>query len=123
MFSILQGKPLILCVDDSETQLWLREQVLAENGYSVVSATTAAKALQLLRENPISLVISDHMLSDTTGTQLAGEMKRIRPHIPVVLYSGGPPSTMRNVDCFILKDEPVTHFLAIISDLIERSCD
>src|SRR5438105_6790735 len=114
MSSIQRGKPIILCVDDSETQLWLRVQVLEKNGYSVLQATTAAKALQLLTENTISLVICDHMLGRTDGTQLAGKMKCIRPQIPVVLYSGAPPPTMQNVDCFINKAEPVREFLEII---------
>src|SRR5438270_4537317 len=78
-------KPLILCVDDSENQLWLRAQVLERNGYSVLTASTAANALEFLRDNAISLVISDHMLGEITGLQLAGEIKRIKPHIPVVL--------------------------------------
>src|SRR5437868_369866 len=120
MSSIPIGKPLILCVDDSETQLSLRAQVLEKNGYSVLQATTTAKALQLLRENSVSLVISDHVLGETTGTELAGEMKRIRPHVPIVLYSGAPPPTIGNVDCFINKDEPVQEFLAAISDLVTR---
>ena len=120
MSSIPIGKPLILCVDDSETQLWLRAQVLEKNGYSVLTATTPAKALELLRDNRVSLVISDHVLGEATGTELAGAMKRIRPHVPIVLYSGAPPPTIGNVDCFINKDEPVQEFLAAISDLVTR---
>src|SRR5207245_2782392 len=115
------GKPLILCVDDSETQLWLRAQVLEKNGYSVLNASTAAKALHLLRDNPICLVVSDHMLTETTGTQLAKEMKRIKPHVPVLLYSGAAPEMMGNVDCFIQKDVSVERFLATIRDLVRRS--
>ena len=113
-------KPVILCVDDSASQLWLRAQVLEQNGYSVLQATTAVRALQMLTESPVSLVISDHMLTETTGTQLAGEIKSIKPHVPVVIYSGAPIPTMQNVDCFIQKDEPVERFLAIINDLVKR---
>src|SRR5438105_4699001 len=94
-------KPLIHCVDDSETQLWLRAKVLEQNGYAVLKASSAAKAFQLLRANSISLVLSDHMLSDTSGLELARQIKRINPHVPVVIYSGTPPPTMQDVDCFI----------------------
>ena len=113
-------RPVILCVDDSENQLWLRAQVLERNGYSVLTASTAANALEFLRDNAISLVISDHMLGEITGLQLAGEIKRMKPHLPVVLYSGAPPPSMGNVDCFIQKDEPVEHFLELIADLTRR---
>jgi CheY-like chemotaxis protein len=81
-------KPIILCVDDSETQLWLRAKVLEQNGYAVLKATSAFRALQVLRANAISLVLSDHMLSETTGLELARQIKRIKPHVPVVIYSG-----------------------------------
>ena len=94
------SKPQVLCVDDSETQLWLRAQVLEKNGFLVLNATTAVRALELLRDNPVCLVLSDHMLSKTTGIKLAVEMKRIKPHVPLVLYSGAPPDTLANVDCF-----------------------
>jgi CheY-like chemotaxis protein len=113
-------KPIILCVDDSATHLWLRAKVLEQNGYAVLRATSASRALQLLRQNAISLVLSDHMLSETSGLELARQIKRINPHVPVVLYSGAPPPSMEGVDCFIIKGEPVTHFLAIIRDLLDR---
>ena len=113
-------QPIILCVDDNETQLWLRAKVLEQNGYAVLKATTASRALQLLRENAISLVLSDHMLSDATGLDLARTIKRMEPRVPVVLYSGAPPPSLENVDCFIMKGESVTHFLAMIRDLLNR---
>jgi CheY-like chemotaxis protein len=47
--AIPTGKPLILCVDDSESQLWLRTKVLEKNGFSVLTASTASKALQSRR--------------------------------------------------------------------------
>jgi DNA-binding NtrC family response regulator len=118
--AIQTGKPLILCVDDSESQLWLRAKVLEKNGFSVLTASTAAKALQWMRQAAVSLVLSDHMLGGITGTELAAEVKKVSSNVPVVLYSGAPPPTMQNVDCFILKGESVEKFLAIIRDLVNR---
>jgi len=86
----------------------------------ILTATAASKALEWMRQAAVSLVLSDHMLGGVTGTELSAELKKIRPNVPVVLYSGAPPPTMQNVDCFILKDEPVETFLAIIPDLVNR---
>jgi len=83
----------------------------------------AEDALRSLKEAPVCLVISDHMLRGSTGGELAGKMKAIKPDVPIVLYSGNPPDTMRGVDCFINKNESRTQFLAIISDLIHRYCE
>jgi DNA-binding NtrC family response regulator len=118
--SISRSTRFILCVDDSESQLWLRTRVLEKEGFSVLSATTAEKALHLLRNNPVSVIVSDHMLSGTTGTELAAQCKKMKPNVPVVLYSGAPPALMGDVDCFILKGEPISEFLAIIRDLAKR---
>jgi len=113
-------KPLILSIDDNEAQLRMRKSILEENGFSVLNAATSNEAVKILREAPVSLILSDHMLGGTTGMQLAVELKRVKPKVPIVLYSGAPPPTLRNVDCFINKTEPVTQFVAIIRELVKR---
>jgi CheY-like chemotaxis protein len=115
-----RGKSLILCIDDDEVQLQLRKQILENDGFLVLNATTGEEAIQMLRETPVSLVLSDHMLSGTTGTQLAADLKKVKPDVPVVLYSGRSPESLQNVDCFIAKSEPVPQFLAMIRDLVNR---
>jgi len=113
-------KPLILCIDDNEVYLRLRKAVLEQHGFRVLAASTGDQALEMLREAPICLTISDHMLRGTTGTELAKAMKKIKPHVPIVIYSGRVPDTLQNVDAFINKDEPTTTFLKMIQDLVER---
>jgi PleD family two-component response regulator len=118
--SLKRGKPLILCIDDDETQLSLRRQILESHGFLVLNATNTQDAVRIARETPISLVLSDHMLRGTTGTRLAAKLKRVKPDVPVVLYSGSSPKSLLNVDCFINKTEPVSRFLALICDLVDR---
>ena len=114
------GKPLILCIDDDETQLALRREILESHGFLVLNASNTRDAVRILRETPVSLVLSDHMLRGTTGTRLAAKLKRLKPDVPVVLYSGSSPKSLLNVDCFINKTEPVSRFLALICDLVDR---
>jgi CheY-like chemotaxis protein len=116
-------RPIILCVEDNENHLQLRKAVLERNGYSIIAAMDASSALQSLRDAPVCLVLSDHMLRGTTGVELAQQMKAIKPDVPIVLYSGNPPHTMRGIDCFVNKGEPVGEFLSIINDLIKRYCE
>jgi DNA-binding NtrC family response regulator len=100
--------------------LRLRKAVLERDGFSVFTASTPARALQMLREAPICLTISDHMLSDATGVELARQMKNIKPDVPIVLHSGGGPSALENIDCFIHKGEPTATFLSLIHELVRR---
>lgn len=118
--SIRRGKPLILCIDDDKTQLALRTEILESHGFLVLNATNTRDAVRILREAPVSLVLSDHMLRGTTGTRLAAKLKQVKADVPVVLYSGSSPKSLLNVDCFINKSEPVSRFLALICDLVDR---
>ena len=118
-----QSNQTILCVEDNKTYLRLRKAVLEREGYTVLTATTGKEALAVLRHEQVCLVLSDHMLRGTTGVALAGHMKKLKPHVPVVLYSGQAPDAMENVDCFISKGESVASFLSIISGLIKRYCE
>jgi CheY-like chemotaxis protein len=110
----------ILCVEDNKAYLRLRKAVLEREGYLVLTASTGSEALSILRREPVCLVLSDHMLRGTTGVALAARMKKMKLHIPVVLYSGRAPEALGEVDCFISKDESVASFLSIISSLVKR---
>ena len=118
--SVLIGRALILCVDDNQTTLGLLNEVLASKGFVVLLASTAEQAVEILRETPVSLVIADHMLRGTTGVELAAQFKATKPTVPVVLHSGINPDTVRHVDAFIHKGEPVEAFLSLVSDLVKR---
>ena len=113
-------RPFILCIEDNGVHLRLRKAVLEEAGYAVLSATDEAEALEVLREAPVCLVLSDHMLRGTTGTELAKQMKKIKRDVPIIVYSGMVPETMRHVDGFINKDEPVSNFLSLIHEFVKR---
>jgi hypothetical protein len=81
-------------------------------------ASTGARALELLTDTPVSLVLSGHMVRATTGNALAAEMKRIKPDVPVVLYCGALPDSLANVDGFINNEESRPNFLALIGGFI-----
>jgi CheY-like chemotaxis protein len=114
------GRALILCVDDNQLGLLLLNEVLVRSGFAVLMASTAEESLEMLRDAPVSLVIADHMLRGSSGTELAAQLKAIKPTVPVVLHSGINPDTVRHVDAFIHKGEPVEAFLSLVSDLVKR---
>ncbi len=81
-------KTVILCVDDEANALVLRKMVLQKAGYEVATASCAREALQIASSRDIDLVISDHLMPGTTGTELARQIKAEHPKLPVVLLSG-----------------------------------
>ena len=113
-------RPLILCIEDEPISLSIRKKVLERDGYSVIAVTTSADALKTLREAPVCAIISDHLLQGTLGTQLAFEMKKIKPDVPIILFSGATPQSLKGVDVFVNKGEPTAKFLHIVRGVVER---
>ncbi|GAC1646371.1 MAG: response regulator [Acidobacteriaceae bacterium] len=113
-------KHVVLCVDDEQPGLSLRKVVLEKCGYEVLTASNSSEALTLFQAHKVSMVIADHLLGNESGIELAGKLKRISPEIPIVLLAGAPPERMENIDCFILKGEPISYVLDILKDLLER---
>ena len=66
------------------------EMKLEHSGYNVMAYTGSAQALKVFSDSPdtFDLVISDMTMPDLTGIQLAAEMFRIRPEVPIVLCTG-----------------------------------
>jgi CheY-like chemotaxis protein len=113
-------RPVILCVDDSETGLTLRKAILEQEGYRVLVARDAAQALRICQQYPIALVISDHMLKGESGVDLAARLKADCPGVPILLISGTQPETLRHIDCFLDKGEPVPKMLSLVHDVVQR---
>lgn len=112
----------ILCLDDEPVGLTIRAAVLRYAGYNVVTALSAEEAFRIFTDEHIDIVISDHLLRGTTGTQVAASMKRIRPDIPILILSGliDPPEGMEFVDCFLSKMEPPPVLLATVAEMLAR---
>ena len=96
----------------------MRKAVLEDAGYAVVLAATGARALELLSDLNVSLVLSGHMLQATSGNDLAREMKLIKPDVPVVLYCGNLPDSLAHVDGYISNEESRPNFLSMIAGFV-----
>jgi PAS domain S-box-containing protein len=84
------GTERILFVDDEEPLVRLGEQMLTRLGYHVVAKSTSLEALDAFRAAPdrFDLVITDQTMPKMTGEALATELLRIRPDLPIILYTG-----------------------------------
>jgi signal transduction histidine kinase/ActR/RegA family two-component response regulator len=84
------GTERILFVDDEAPLAKMGSQILERLGYSVTTRISSMEALEMFRAEPddFDLVISDVTMPDMTGDELAIEMMKIRPDIPVILCTG-----------------------------------
>jgi PAS domain S-box-containing protein len=85
-------KKVILLVDDEEMIVNVTGQILDRLGYKVVTRTNSLDALEEFQEKPeeFDLVITDQVMPNMTGTELAKEMLSIKKDLPVILCSGYP---------------------------------
>jgi len=84
------GTETILLVEDETAILELGLYILEQRGYTVLTAPTPTRALALAKEYPqtIDLLITDVILPEMDGQELAGKIRRIRPAIKVLFISG-----------------------------------
>ena len=84
----LKGQEKILIVDDEPALLSLVTEVLETKGYQVMAANNAKQALQILENESIDLVLSDVIMPEMDGYQLASIIKEKFPNIKIQLASG-----------------------------------
>jgi PAS domain S-box-containing protein len=117
--------PLILAVDDENSGLYFRKLILEHAGYAVLSANGVDDALRLFRSNPVDLVVTDHLLGRQVGTEMAREMKRTKPSIPIILLSGtgSIPEPLAHADAFLSKNEGPEQLLGRVKQLLGLSSE
>jgi two-component system, cell cycle sensor histidine kinase and response regulator CckA len=86
----LFGQGRVLYVDDEKALAFAVGRMLESLGYQATVCNSAAEALEQLRERPqaFDIVLTDFSMPGLSGTDLAREILRIRPGLPVVLTSG-----------------------------------
>ena len=118
------NRPTLLCVDDDAGIRELYEAMLGSRGYEVLVAEGGPQALNLFRSRTkeIDAVISDYEMPGMNGAQLAAELKRYDPEIPVIVISGSLPvleETPYFVDAAVPKGASVEKIVDHIEVLLE----
>jgi two-component system, OmpR family, response regulator CpxR len=93
----MRPRKTILCVEDNEQILSIRKFMLQTRGYRVVTASCAAEALEYIQgalPGSIDLLLSDLLMPQMDGNELARRAKQLHAALPVLLVSG----TVTNFD-------------------------
>jgi PAS domain S-box-containing protein len=84
-----EKKLTILAVDDDPLVALNTSALLEELGHTVYSAPSALHALEILhREKKIDLIITDQLMPDMTGLELATRIRQENAHMPIILATG-----------------------------------
>ena len=114
----------LLCIDDHKPSLAGWCLYLQGAGYSVETAHGAQEGLQLFATQPIDLVLLDYAMPEADGGEVAATMKRIKPQVRIVMFSGVsevPPEARAHVDAFLQKGQPPSVVLQTIDELLQNT--
>ena len=118
------SRSTILCVDDYETSLAGWCLYLQSMGFSVITARTGQEALEVFAVSPVDLVMLDYAMPHINGAEVAAMMKRMKPSVCILMFSGVPdvPERARDcVDAFLRKGESPAAVLEKINELLRPS--
>ncbi len=130
------SRPTILTVDDDpQVSAALTRDLKRQYGseYRVLSATSAAQALELLsslalRTDPLALIVCDQKMPEKTGIELLGESRELAPDAKQLLLTAYADTNVAitaindiGLDYYLLKpwDPPEDRLFPIIDDLLE----
>jgi len=111
---------VLLCIDDNEDVLECEKSFLETFGYTVLTAPSGGKGLELASIHSVDVVIVDYFMPEMNGTEVAIEMRRLRPQAPIIMLSGAvdvPEQALEWVDAFIPKDCLASQLLPAIAQL------
>lgn len=123
----MPSRRLVLVVDDSPDMRGLIHDVLIEEGYEVVTASSGGRALSLMAERVPDLVITDLFMPGMNGFTLRGEMLRRSDlaRVPVIVLSAfwqRPSETLDVVDV-IAKPLNLDRLLEIVARAVAPRTD
>jgi len=80
----------VMIVDDERPLVALAKEMLAALGYQPVGFESSSAALQAFQAEPqrFDLMLTDEAMPDLVGTELAHQIRRIQPTLPIILMSG-----------------------------------
>jgi PAS domain S-box-containing protein len=83
-----RGSERILVVDDSEAILKIVDRVLGNLGYDILVEIKPIRALEIVRDEEIDLMLVDILMPEMNGVQLVKEVRALKPSMKALMMTG-----------------------------------
>jgi CheY-like chemotaxis protein len=110
----------VVCVDDNDFVLKVLQWHLEARGYRALSYSSANQALNVISRGSVDAVVLDYNMPEINGGELAAAIRRRRPGIPILMFSGEveiPADSLALVDKFVQKGQP--HGFSAVGDFLD----
>ncbi|MFQ5843686.1 MAG: sigma-54-dependent transcriptional regulator, partial [Planctomycetota bacterium] len=84
---MIAERPTILVVDDDRNTRETLKRALGRQGYTIVAAEDGSKAVRILQETEVDLIITDYKMPGMDGLRLASTAQVVRPSAAVIMIS------------------------------------
>jgi CheY-like chemotaxis protein len=114
----------ILLADDDQDVRTTLKLVLDMDHHSVEEAGDGLEALELFHSQRFDLVITDYLMPRMSGDQLAGEIKKQTPSLPVIMITANAdllPDPVPGVDFLLPKPFQIAELRRAIRTMVERN--
>ena len=108
---------VLLVEDDAVVRRFVRE-ALELNGYAVTEAALPTDALRLAKERHFDLVLTDIVMPEMNGRQLADRVGELRPRARILFTSGYPRDPVDAEAAFLQKPYTVDELVRKVHDVL-----
>lgn len=117
------SKGTIVVIDDHDSTLDLMREVLTRLGYTPLLAERGAEGLELCRSNDVDLVLTDYLMPEMSGLEVAEKIKALPNPLPVILTSASYQNLdddlhLKGVDYFLNKPFRLEDLESIIDEAL-----
>lgn len=118
----------ILVIDDDPSIRDMLQEVLGDEGYSVMAASDGLEALRMVKQSKPDLIVTDIIMPEQDGVGVMLQLSKEHPEIKIIAISGGgrisPESYLYMAEKFgavrtFAKPFDINEFLAAIRDSLK----
>jgi DNA-binding response OmpR family regulator len=122
----MTAKTKILWIDDEISFFKGQILFLQKNNFEVITATNAQDALDILKTELVDLILLDEIMPGLRGLDALMEIKKIRPHIPIVMITKSEEEDVmneaigKNISGYLVKPVSNAQLLSTIKQHIQK---
>jgi PAS domain S-box-containing protein len=118
----------VLCVDDDPAMVLMVDGLLRRNGYKVTAYEDPAAALARVKSDPgaFDILVTDYNMPEMNGMELATEVSRAAPELPIIITSGFISDEMRlragdlHVGALLQKEYTLERLAGLVHAVLEQ---
>jgi len=123
MFDAEEAVPrTILCIDGKPEALEVWKTALEGAGFRVLATTSGNEGIELFHQGGVDLVVVDLKSRDTHGAEVARQLRKLSPQLPVVMLCGSywwpPEAALEFVSALVIKGDGAQAIVDKVQELL-----